>query len=357
MEDFTYIDSHTALNAAWDEWGGADVLGIDTECENNLHYFGTFISIIQVSSKDHNWVVDVLKLQQIDPVLSMLEDAGIVKIFHDASFDLMILYHQFRCRPVNIFDTQVASQFLGKKELGLGALLEEHFGASKENHFQMIDWTRRPLSKEMLSYAVGDTKYLIELREILSNELEKKNRMHWVEEEFRAIEEKGLVYEEKSFMEFPGNALFTDTQRSVLKHLFELRKNMAKKANKPAYYIISTKRLTGLVKSPPKSIEEWMKVEGVHPIVRNNARLFYDEVQEAVKCGIKRPEVHKVHYTPKQSERLKELSELREKAAAELDIPKHLLLSKEQMQEIALSGHLGCLRNWQKELFSGEDKD
>ena len=357
MEDFTYVDSHTALNAAWNEWEGADVLGIDTECENNLHYFGTFISIIQVSSKDHNWVVDVLKLQQIDPVLTMLEDPGIVKIFHDASFDLMILYHQFRCRPANIFDTQIASQFLGKKELGLGALLEEHFGASKESRFQMIDWTRRPLSKEMLSYAVGDTKYLIELREILSDELKKKNRMHWVEEEFRSVEEKGLVYEEKSFMEFPGNALFTDTQRSILKNLFELRKKMAKKADKPAYYIISTKRLTELVKSPPKSVEEWTKVGGVHPIVKNNARLFYDEVNEAMKCGIKRPEIHKIHYTPKQSEHLKKLSELREKTAAELDIPKHLLLSKEQMQEIALSGHLGCLRNWQKELFSGEDKD
>lgn len=357
MEEFTYVDSHTALNAAWNEWEGAEVLGIDTECENNLHYYGTFISIIQVSSRDHNWVVDVLKLQQIDPVLSMLEDPGVVKIFHDASFDLMMLYYQFRCRPRNIFDTQIASQFLGKKELGLGALLAEHFGASKESHFQMIDWTRRPLSKDMLSYAVGDTKYLIKLREILSGELKKNNRMHWVEEEFRAVEEKGLVYEEKGFMDFPGNALFTDRQRSVLKELFELRKKMANKANKPAYYIISTKRLTELVRSPPRSVEEWAKVGGVHPIVRNNARLFHDGVAEGLKCEIKRPVVHKVHYSPKQAERMKTLSDMREKAAAELGIPKHLLLSKEQMQEIALSGHLNCLRNWQKELFSGENKD
>ncbi len=357
MDDYTYVDSHTALNAAWSEWEGEDVLGIDTECENNLHYFGTFISIIQVSSKDRNWVVDVLKLQQIDPLLSMLEDLRIVKIFHDASFDLMVLYHQFRCRPQNIFDTQIAAQFLGKKELGLGALLADYFGAKKESHFQMIDWTLRPLSKDMLSYAVGDTKYLIGLRGILSGELKEKMRMHWVEEEFRAIEEKGLVYEEKSFMEFPGNALFTDRQRSVLKELFELRKKMAESANKPAYYIISTKRLGELVKSPPRSVEEWMNAGGVHPIVRKNARLFHDVVGEALKCEIKRPIVHKVHYSPAQAEHLKKLSEMREKAAAESGIPKHLLLSKEQMQSIALSGHLGCLRNWQKELFSGEYKD
>jgi ribonuclease D len=269
----------------------------------------------------------------------------------------MILYHQFRCRPQNIFDTQIAAQFLGKRELGLGALLAEYFGAKKENSFQMIDWTRRPLSSDMLSYAVGDTKYLLRLREILSEELTCKNRIRWVDEEFKAIEEKGLVYEEKSYMEFPGNALFTDLQRSILKNLFELRKKMAKIANKPAYYIISTKRMSEIVKNPPKSLEEWRNVGGVHPIVRNNARLFHDAIEEARKCEIKRPAVHRMHYTPKQTEHMKKLSEMREKAAAELEIPKHLLLSKEQMQEIALSGHVGCLRNWQKEIFSGDQKE
>jgi len=46
--------------------------------------------------------VDALKLQQMEPLLDVFEDPGVVKVFHDASFDLMILYHQFRCRPVNI---------------------------------------------------------------------------------------------------------------------------------------------------------------------------------------------------------------------------------------------------------------
>jgi ribonuclease D len=357
MEDYVYIDSQAALSAAWNEWDGEEVLGIDTECENNLHYFGTFISIIQVSSKTKNWIVDVLKLQQIEPLLSMLAERGIVKIFHDASFDLMILYHQFRCRPQNIFDTQVAALFLGKRELGLGALLKEYFNASKENHFQMIDWTRRPLSEDMLSYAVGDTKYLLDLRERLSSELKEKNRLHWVEEEFRAIEEKGLVYEEKSFMDFPGNVLFTDRQRSVLKCLFDLRKDMAKAANKPPYYVISTKRMTELVRDPPKSLEGWQNVGGVHPIIRRNARLFHDEVQKAHKFEIKRPPIQRMHYTPKQAEHIKKLSDMREKAAADLGIPKHLLMSKEQMQEVALSGHAECLRKWQRELFSGDPQD
>ena len=354
MKDHIYLDSPEALEEACRQWTECDRLAVDLECENNLHYYGTYISIIQVSSEKHNWVVDVLRLQQIEPVLSMLEDPAIEKIFHDASFDLMILYHQFRCRPKNIFDTQIASHFLGKSSIGLDALLQEYFKVAKDSRFQMIDWTRRPLTSEMLEYAVGDTLYLIKLRDMLTEELKKKDRLGWVEEELSAMEEKGLVYEERTFMDFPGNALFTDRERSVLKHLFELRKKMAKEANKPPYFVISTKRLTELVKNPPKSTEEWKSIGGVHPVVKRNARLFHDAVHEGLKHEIKRPALKRVHYTPKQAEHLRMLSETREEMAKKLQVPKHILMSKEQMQDIAITGNLKSLRKWQKEIFTKE---
>jgi len=352
MEEYTFIDSQEGLEEAHRHWSKCKILGIDLECENNLHYYGTYISIIQVSSRERHWIVDVLALQQIEPLLTILEDPHIEKIFHDSSFDLMMLYHQFRCRPNNIFDTQIAAHFLGKKELGLGALLKEFFGVEKQNHFQMVDWTKRPLTEGMLSYAVGDTKYLPRLRDILSEDLLKLCRLSWVQEEFSVVETKGLIYLEKTFMDFPGSSFFTDLERSVLQHLFELRKKMAKEANKPPYFVISTKRLTELVKNPPKSIDEWKNIRGVHPIVRKNARMLYDAVEEGRKCAIPKIPIKKVHYTPKQSERLKKLSEIRDAAAVKLGIQKHLLLSKEQMQDIALTGHVNCLRNWQRELFA-----
>jgi len=52
MENPVYIDTREALDEAFTEWDAEEVLGIDTECENNLHYFGTYLSIIQVSSKE-----------------------------------------------------------------------------------------------------------------------------------------------------------------------------------------------------------------------------------------------------------------------------------------------------------------
>jgi len=97
---------------------------------------------------------------------------------------------------------------------------------------------------------------------------------------------------------------------------------MAKDADKPPYFVISTKRLTELSKDPPKTLDEWKNVGGVHPIVRRNARLLYDEVQKALKSEVRRPPVRKVHYTPKQAEHIRKLSEMREKAASRTWNPK-----------------------------------
>jgi ribonuclease D len=52
--------------------------------------------------------------------------------------------------------------------------LEIYFNAKKEKKYQKADWTIRPIDKEMLSYAVGDSKYLIKLKKILLTLMKNK---------------------------------------------------------------------------------------------------------------------------------------------------------------------------------------
>ncbi|MBN2250828.1 MAG: HRDC domain-containing protein [Candidatus Altiarchaeota archaeon] len=353
MHEYTYIDSMEALEEAACEWKKEEKLGIDLECENNLHCYGTFISLIQVSSRKKNWVLDVLRMKDIKPALEMLEDPGIEKIFHDSSFDLRILAREFGCRPRNIFDTQIAALFLGKVKIGLDHLIAEFLTVSCEANFQKADWTRRPLPEDMLSYAVCDTHYLPKLRDILCRELERKGRLAWVLEELALLEEKEVTYTEPTYINLKGVKSLTGRERSVLKALFNLRERMAKKANKPPYYIIGNRRLMELVKDHPRSLEGWSNVRGTHPIVRRNARLFLEDVKEAAKKEITIPHKKRLHYTPKQNEHLCALGELRDKVSEESGLPKHLVLCREQMQDIALTGSLDSLKRWQKE-FLGE---
>jgi len=351
MHEVTYIDTQEKLAEAAEEWKKTTELGIDTEAENGLHYYGTFLALIQVSSRTKNWVVDVLALKDLTPALDMLSDPGITKIFHDVNFDLRILKAQFNCDVHNVFDTQLAAMFLGSTKLGLDHLEKDYLGVLSSSNFQMADWTRRPLPPEMLEYAVQDTVYLIPITDVLCKQLAEKGRLEWVMEESKAIEKRNWVFEEKTFLDFPGARLMTDQERAVLKELHKLRDHYAKTVNRPFFYIIKNRHLTELVKNPPKSVEEWINLRGVHPIVKRKAEVFHHAVTEGKKKRIPIPKPVRYHYTPKQSNILRVLGEVRDSESERLGLTKHLLATKEQMQDIARTGCMDCLLDWQKKVF------
>ena len=44
----------------------------------------------------------------------------------------------------------IAARMLGRKEIGLGSLLESEFDIHLDKHYQKANWGVRPLSREML---------------------------------------------------------------------------------------------------------------------------------------------------------------------------------------------------------------
>lgn len=350
--NITYIKTQEELQKACKVWEKAPEIGVDLECENNLHYYGTFISIIQVSTTKHHWIIDVLELKNIDPFINIINNPLIQKIFHDISFDFRILNFQFKTTPKNIFDTQLAALLIGITDIGLGSLLEKFFGIKKQQKFQMANWIKRPIPKDMLEYAAHDTIHLIHLRNILIKELKKKNRWTWAEEEFSLIDKKEFVHKDPEFLDMRGLRALTPTEIAIFKRLVNLREKMAVKANRPVHFIVSTARLKELTRNPPNSLADWKNLRGVHPIVKSRAYQFLTEVEKGMKEKIILPEKPRKRYTHKQRLHLKKLSEIRDKVAEDLHIQRHLIMNKNQMQKIVLTNSAEVLHKWQFKLFT-----
>jgi ribonuclease D len=318
-------------------------LGIDIECENNLHHYGSYLSIVQLSDGKESWIVDAMSIKELGPLISYLQDWRYQKIFHDTSFDLRILASEINCRPRNVFDTQLAVRFLGIKDLGLAALLEKYFGIKKKSKFQMADWTKRPLDKDMLEYAEKDTLYLLRLRDLLSKELKAKGMLAWVEDEMRHNEKKEYRLCVPNYDELAGVRRLTPKQLGVLKELYEEREFLAQKVDRPVHFIFSNKRLKEFAVSPP----DWSNLKGVHPIVRRYARAFEARVRNA--RPIRLPPVPRLRYTPEQIEFQKRLLETRDRLSAKIGLDRNLLLSKDDVHELTLGRD--NMRVWQKYLF------
>jgi len=345
--NFTYITTTDQLARAMEFMNQEKVLAIDLECENNLHHYGAYISLIQISSKDKNVVIDVLALPDIKPVIILLENPHIQKIFHDVSFDLRILNDQFHCQVKNIFDTQLAALMLGKEKVGLCPLLEEYFSFSKEKKFQRVDWTRRPLSKEMLAYAVGDTAYLLQLKNVLETELEKLDRLQWIQEESINLGKIDFLYKEQDYLDISGAKLLPPKELAIFHALFDERRKMAQKVDKPAYMVFRNQQLLAFAQNPPRS---WTNLRGVHPIVRQKAKHFSELAEMASKKEELVPKKLRKRLTLVQAKQKQELTELRNKTAEKLGIKGHLLLGNDQVIDVVVNNSLDSLRPWQKEL-------
>jgi ribonuclease D len=346
-----YIETPEKLLLAANEWKTCQELGIDIECENNLHHYGAYISIVQISSKDKNWVVDLISLKSVEPLIEMLENPAIVKIFHDVSFDFRILQHQLKCKPKNIFDTQIAALLLGIKDIGLGSLLTYYFNVKKESKFQMADWTKRPLTPEMLIYAVKDSNKLIDLKSILLRELTEKNRLSWMQEECASIEKEDYQYKEGDFFDIKGISKLSNSERAVLKKLFDIREFLAKKVNRPVHFIMSTAKMIELAKNNP-TLDDWTNMKGVHPVVKVRAKLFFDEVARAKKTELAMPKQGpRKSYTQKQKDEFERYNQIRDVIAGKLGVEKHIVISKDQIRDIILNQNMNHLSKWQRALL------
>ncbi len=350
--NYVYVETQTELVKAYEEWSRSDILGIDIECENNLHHYDVQIALVQISSREKHWIVDIISIDDFSPVKEMLENTQILKIFHDVNFDFEILNYQFGCRPRNVFDTEIAAVLLGKEEIGLGSILNNYFNVKKEKRFQKADWTKRPLSKEMLSYAINDTTYLVNLYEVLVKELKEKNRFSWIEEEMHAIEKRKFSHRKNDVFSLKGLKNMTNGERAILKRLYVLRDNLAKKVDRPVHYIINSKKLVELAIEPPKTIGVWKSLKQVHPIVKANAEKFFFEVKKSIKETLPMPQKPKgKRFSISQRRHLEILIEMRDKVAKKINIKPHMIMNKEQMQDVVANGNNKSLKIWQKNLL------
>lgn len=141
-------------------------IGMDFEAEYNLHEYGERLCLVQVNAQGRLFLIDPFEIDG-EEIRATLETPHVVKIFFDASSDAALVRRQYDASLGPVLDLRIVAESLGTTSGGLGALLHDYFGieVEKKARFQTYNWTRRPLSRDALRYALEDVRYLIELKD------------------------------------------------------------------------------------------------------------------------------------------------------------------------------------------------
>jgi ribonuclease D len=164
------------------------VITVDTEFLRETTYY-PLLCVVQMASPEEAVVVDALAVGiDLKPFFELMADEKVLKVFHAARQDIEIIWHRANIVPQPIFDTQVAAMVLGYGDsIAYDQLVERVTGHRPDKTHRFTDWSRRPLSKEQMHYAVSDVTHLRDVFAALDADLKKRSRSDWVSEEMEVL--------------------------------------------------------------------------------------------------------------------------------------------------------------------------
>ena len=253
------VDSDRKLINLSSRLEGIHEIGLDTEFIRESTY-RPILALIQISLPSGEiYLIDPLCINDRTYISKILENPRIIKIIHSAKQDIEALYNYTKVYPKNLFDTQIASNFLSEKSnIGYSALINSFFDVDLKEGSWRTDWLARPLNKKKIDYASDDVRYLIRAKKILVNKLEELKRLSWFEEEqANELKKSNIILDPKTAWEKINYPLYFDSKElKLLKDLANWREILSMKYNIPKRWILSDSLLIKImISSDKKSLE------------------------------------------------------------------------------------------------------
>lgn len=368
MIEYTLIENDEDLAARCDLLKTEKRLAFDLEADS-MHHFKEKVCLVQMADPNDSFVVDPLSIDDLSVLKPVFEDPAITKVFHGSDFDIRSLDRDFDIHVNNLFDTEIACRFLGIQKRSLAALLEKHFDLTLDKRFQKTDWSRRPLSKEMIAYSVNDVAYLLELSDILKKRLEDEGRLAWAEEEFEL--QTRVRHDnngnEPLFLKFKGSGKMGRRSLAVLESLLQFRKTLAVEKDKPLFKIISSEAIAKMAANQPETLHSLKELRALSP---RQVDMYGTQCVAAIVGALKTPEKELPVYprkrlpemAPQVPERIRSLKEMRITASNKTRIEPGFLLNNTMITAIAIASprtadelaQIDGMRNWQLEALTDD---
>jgi ribonuclease D len=226
-------------------------IGFDTEFVGEKYYIPV-LGLLQIIAGNDIYLVDTIKIRNLDAFLRIVSDPGVLKITHAGDNDYRLLFTLFGVTPQNTFDTQIAAGFVGYNyPSGFGKIVEKELRVTLAKSHTVADWEARPLDPKAVEYAVEDVKYLPALHEQLTRKLKRHNREAWAREENRKWEVPSFYAVDPDKELFSNDLVHQlDAREKVfLMRLYRWRIKIASELNIPRETVLQSRYISTIVRA------------------------------------------------------------------------------------------------------------
>ena len=266
------IDTNADLAALCERLAKHEFVAVDTEFMRENSYWPE-LCLLQIASVDEAAAIDPMIGLDLTPLLHLLVDNhDVLKVFHAGGQDLEIVHNLTGKVPIPLFDTQIAAMALGHGEqIGYSNLVESMLGHNLDKGARFTDWSRRPLDKRQIDYAIADVTHLATIFPKMVTKLKRNGRGAWLDEEMERLADPSSFdfHPDDAWkrLKLPGrNAQVLGR----LKAIAAWREVEARGKNLPRGRIIKDDTLGELASHPPKTQDDLGKVRGLSTGWRSN---------------------------------------------------------------------------------------
>jgi ribonuclease D len=280
------ISSTESLSRLCTALSSENFITVDTEFMRESTYWPD-LCLIQIAGETLTGLIDPMA-EGIDlqPFFDLMNDPGVLKVFHAARQDIEIMVHRAGIVPHPVFDTQIAAMVCGfGDQVGYEAIVRRIAKAQIDKSSRFTDWSRRPLTEKQLAYALADVTHLRVVYEGLKKELDKTGREKWLSEEMDILTNPATYRTE------PQDAwkrikvrLRSRKQLGVLVEIAAWREREAREKNVPRSRILKDDAVAEIAVQIPQTREALNQLRAL-PRGMSSSRTG-DGILKAVKAGL-----------------------------------------------------------------------
>ena len=321
------------------------------------------LCLVQVAGPDEAVAIDALAPgMDLAPLLALMADPLVLKVFHAARQDLEIFYQLSGEVPHPVFDTQVAAMVCGFGDAAsYETLVRKLAKASLDKASRFTDWAHRPLSERQLQYALADVVHLRTVYERLQQLLATNGRASWFAEEMADLVDPAIYRTEpaEAWRRFRLRGRADRRFLGVLKAIAAWREAAAQQRDLPRQRIVRDEAVLEIAAHAPKTIEVLAHTRSLGKGIAEGK--LGREIIDAVAAGLADPDPPpaipaKAEAPPGIGPLIELLRVLLKQRCEDFAVAQKLVASADDLEAIATADDapVRALHGWRREVF-GDD--
>ncbi|HUI62336.1 MAG TPA: ribonuclease D [Steroidobacteraceae bacterium] len=345
------ITSSAALDELAARLESCEHLGLDTEFLRERTYRAQ-LCLVQISSPGDAVCIDPLAVTELAGLARILAAPAITKVMHASRQDVEVLFPVAGLvRPV--FDTQIAAALCGlPAQIGYGELVRRLLSRELPKSHTRTDWSRRPLSAEQIEYALDDVRYLLPLKAILEEQLDRSGRLAWLAEELDELNGSRTIATDPqdAWLRVKGLRGLDPARERLAQCLAAWRESRAIERNKPRGWILDDVALREIVIQVPRTLQALAGIPEIPAGVLKHCGTELLQCVTAAQVPDPPPPLNtRSRPDPVRTALVKKLSALNQTLAVDLGLSPEVLTTRRELEQLADGQRdVAVLRGWRR---------